>query len=87
MTDFIETVPRRRVTACALFLNKDNEILIMKPTYRNDDDWLIAGGVVEHNESPFEGCKRKVREEQRSSRLGCLPMNSPIFASASLMKR
>jgi hypothetical protein len=32
MTDFIETIPRRRVTACALFLNEENEILIMKPT-------------------------------------------------------
>jgi len=63
MIDFAETVPKRRMTACALFFNEKHEILIVKPTYRDDDDWLIAGGTVDLNESPFEACKREVREE------------------------
>jgi 8-oxo-dGTP pyrophosphatase MutT (NUDIX family) len=63
MTDFVEAVPRRRVTACALFFNTENEILIVKPTYRSDEGWLIPGGAVEQNESPFETCAREVCED------------------------
>jgi len=47
MTDFTEAVPRRRVTAGALFLNIKNEILVVEPTYRSDEGWLMPGGAVE----------------------------------------
>jgi 8-oxo-dGTP pyrophosphatase MutT (NUDIX family) len=63
MNDLTKTVPKRRITSCALFFNGEHEILIVKPTYRNDNDWLIVGGTVDENESPLSGCKREVREE------------------------
>jgi len=63
MSDFIEDIPKRRMTACALFLDEEHHVLIVKPTYRDDEDWLIPGGAIEQNESPSEGCKREVREE------------------------
>jgi hypothetical protein len=40
------------MAAGALFFNHRDEILILKPTYR--DDWLIPGGVVELDESPYD---------------------------------
>jgi len=63
MTDFTEAVSRRRVTASALFLNTENEVLIVRPTYRSDEGWLIPGGTVEQGESPIEACTREVSEE------------------------
>ncbi len=44
-----------------LFLNKAGDILIVKPTYR--DDWLLPGGSLEKDESPAQGCAREVLEE------------------------
>lgn len=44
-----------------VFLNKAGDILIVKPTHR--DDWLLPGGSVEKDESPAQGCAREVLEE------------------------
>jgi 8-oxo-dGTP pyrophosphatase MutT (NUDIX family) len=63
MTGFVEAVPRRRVTACAVYFNAENEILIVKPTYRSDEGWLIPGGSLEQDETPFQACAREVCEE------------------------
>jgi 8-oxo-dGTP pyrophosphatase MutT (NUDIX family) len=63
MTSTIEVVPGRRVTVCALILNAQNEILIVKPTYRSDEGWLLPGGAVDQGESPLEACSREVFEE------------------------
>ncbi len=54
-------LPRKRVAAGGLFLDADQRILIVKPTYRTG--WLVPGGVVEAEESPRHGCVREVREE------------------------
>ena len=51
------------MTACALFLNAANEILIVKPTYRRDEGWLLPGGAVEPTEAPLKACVREVWEE------------------------
>ena len=51
------------MTAATLFLNKQGKLLIVKPTYRDDDGSLVPGGVIEENESPLEGNKREIREE------------------------
>ena len=45
----------------ALIRNSVGEILIVKPTYR--EDWLLPGGVIEAGELPMEACKRECKEE------------------------
>ncbi len=49
------------MAAGALFLNSDQQILIVQPTYR--EAWLVAGGVVEAHESPRAACHRELREQ------------------------
>lgn len=44
-----------------MFLNDKDEILIVKPSYK--DYWSVPGGVVDENESPRQACIREVREE------------------------
>ncbi len=58
---FYKNLPRKRVAAAALFLNKKDEILIVKPSYK--PNWTLPGGIVEKNESPLSGCRREVKEE------------------------
>jgi len=45
----------------ALILNEKNELLIVKPSYK--DHWSVPGGVVDENESPRNACVREVKEE------------------------
>jgi 8-oxo-dGTP pyrophosphatase MutT (NUDIX family) len=45
----------------AVFLDSEGRVLIVKPSYK--PDWLIPGGVVEGNESPYVCCVREVEEE------------------------
>jgi ADP-ribose pyrophosphatase YjhB (NUDIX family) len=54
-------LPKKRMAAGALFLDKVGNILIVKPTYRQD--WLLPGGSVEESESPRDACIREVKEE------------------------
>ncbi len=56
-----EQLPKKRMAAGALFLNERQEILIVKPAYR--EFWLLPGGVVEDGESPRQACTREIREE------------------------
>ena len=63
MSDYTPVYARRRMTAATLFLNKQGKLLIVKPTYRDDDGSLVPGGVIDDNESPLEGNKREIREE------------------------
>ena len=62
----------------ALFLNKKGEVLIVKPTYRQD--WLLPGGLVEEAESPRKACAREISEELNLtiplSRLLCIEYHS-----------
>lgn len=58
---FQRSLPKKRMAAGALLLNEQGDLLIVKPTYR--DDWLVPGGVVEADESPREACVRELREE------------------------
>lgn len=59
--NYTATLPMKRMAAGALFLNADQQILIVQPTYR--ETWLVPGGVVEAHESPRAACQREVREE------------------------
>ena len=52
---------RKRMAAGALFFDMNGLLLLVKPTYR--PEWLIPGGSVEADESPYACCVREVREE------------------------
>ena len=50
-----------RVAAGALFFDEQDNVLLVKPTYK--DGWDIPGGYVEPGETPIEACQREVKEE------------------------
>lgn len=52
---------RPRVAAGALFTDRDGNVLLVKPTYK--DGWDIPGGYVEPGETPIEACIREIKEE------------------------
>ena len=56
-----EAMSKKRMSASALFLNEQGNVLIVKPTYR--PDWLLPGGLVEKDESPLQACVREIKEE------------------------
>ncbi|NJN17257.1 MAG: NUDIX hydrolase [Oscillochloris sp.] len=53
--------PGKRMATAALFYDTGGRILIAKPVYRAE--WLLPGGSVEENESPYAACVREVAEE------------------------
>lgn len=61
MNSYYNNLPRKRMGAGALFFNKDNELLIVKPSYK--DYWSIPGGTVDQDESPRHACAREIKEE------------------------
>lgn len=58
---WLASLPTKQMAANALLLNPTQEILLVKPIYR--DDWLLPGGVVEQQESPRSACQRELQEE------------------------
>jgi 8-oxo-dGTP diphosphatase len=55
-------LPGIPVSAGALIFDRSGRLLILKPTYKSG--WTIPGGVMEADgESPWEACRREVREE------------------------
>lgn len=50
-----------RVAAGALFFDDQDNVLLVKPTYK--DGWDIPGGYVEPGETPVESCQREIKEE------------------------
>ena len=59
--EFLESLPKKRMSAGAIFRNAANKVLFVKPNYR--DTWLVPGGVIDANESPKQACEREVLEE------------------------
>lgn len=56
-----KNLPRKKMAAGAIVFNDRNEILLVKPGYK--EFWSIPGGVIEENESPRTTCLREVKEE------------------------
>lgn len=70
-----EELPAIPVSAGALIFDHAGRLLILRPTYKSG--WTIPGGVMEADgETPWEACRREVREEcgieVRGGRLACV---------------
>jgi ADP-ribose pyrophosphatase YjhB (NUDIX family) len=59
--DYLETLPKKRMSAGCLFFDDDGRVLLVKPTYK--ETWETPVGIVEQGESPKAGCRREVLEE------------------------
>ena len=59
--EYYNSLPRKYLGSGMLILNNQNEVLIVKPCYK--EPWEIPGGIVEANEAPQETCEREVKEE------------------------
>jgi len=55
------SLPTLYGTAAALITSPDDEVLLVKPNYR--DYWSLPGGILEEAEAPEAGCAREVLEE------------------------
>ncbi|MER6723470.1 NUDIX hydrolase [Streptomyces halstedii] len=49
--------------AAAVITDEVGRVLLVHPTYRQDDSWLLPGGVVESGEHPHVTCRREITEE------------------------
>ena len=65
--DYVQSLPRKRMVARALFVDSASRILLVDPVYR--DTWDLPGGAVEAEESPYAACRREVAEELGLDRL------------------
>lgn len=61
VNEYYKNLPKKRMGVGALILNEKEEILIVKPSYK--DHWSIVGGVIDNNESPKDACIREAKEE------------------------
>jgi len=75
-----EYLPAIPASAGALIFDREGRLLILKPTYKTG--WTIPGGVMEADgETPWEACRREVREEcgieMTGARLACMDFRRP----------
>lgn len=73
-------VPAIPVSAGALIFDRAGRLLILKPVYKSG--WTIPGGIMEADgESPWEACRREVREEcgldVPTGQLACMDFRRP----------
>lgn len=59
--EHLKLIPKKRMASGVIFLNAKDEILMVKPSYK--DSWILPGGIIESFESPEEAAVREVREE------------------------
>ncbi|MEY3784332.1 MAG: hypothetical protein RLZZ230_654 [Candidatus Parcubacteria bacterium] len=59
--EYAATLPKKQVGTAVLFFNEKEELLILKPNYK--DGWLVPGGSTEDNESPLQSAIRETKEE------------------------
>ena len=54
-------LPSVQVAAACVLRDGDGRVLIVDPTYK--PQWELPGGAAELGESPFDACRREIREE------------------------
>lgn len=54
-------LPRKTAAGGALIHDRSGRILFLEPTYKPTLD--IPGGIAEYDESPYDACRREVKEE------------------------
>jgi 8-oxo-dGTP diphosphatase len=59
--EYENKLPKKRMAVGVLFFNVSQELLILKPVYK--EGWIVPGGVVEENESMRDAAIREVKEE------------------------
>lgn len=59
--EYLDSLPKKRMAVGTIILNEKDEILIVKPSYK--DHWSVAGGVIDKNESPRAALLREAKEE------------------------
>ena len=59
--EYIANLPKKRMAVGVLFFNNARELLVVKPTYK--ENWSVPGGVCDENESPRETAIRETKEE------------------------
>jgi 8-oxo-dGTP diphosphatase len=79
-TPSAHTVPTVPASASALIFDRVGRLLVLKPTYKSG--WTLPGGEMEDTgESPWEACRREVREEcglrVETGRLVCVDFRTP----------
>jgi mutator protein MutT len=57
------THTRFTVTAGAIVLDRNGQVLLLKHRFRGGSGWGIPGGFIEAHEQPEEAVKRELREE------------------------
>ncbi|GAA2986162.1 NUDIX hydrolase [Actinokineospora diospyrosa] len=61
MSEYVKSLPRKRMAAGVVFRDRDDRVLWVEPTYK--PNWEVPGGVVESGESPWEAAGRELGEE------------------------
>ena len=51
------------LSAAAIITDQIGRVLLVHPTYREDDRWLLPGGAAEPEEHPLDVCRREIAEE------------------------
>jgi mutator protein MutT len=57
------TNARFTVTAAAVIINEQNEVLLLKHLFRRGPGWGMPGGFLQASEQPKEALRRELREE------------------------
>ncbi|MET8127500.1 NUDIX hydrolase [Streptomyces sp. NPDC005231] len=63
MTQFAAPRHAAWLGAAAIITDEVGRVLLVHPSYRQDDSWLLPGGVVESGEHPHVTCRREITEE------------------------
>ncbi len=60
--EYFEKLSKKKIAIAVIFLSKNEEILILKSSYKHNT-WLLPGGAVEQDESPLSAAYREIDEE------------------------